>query len=146
MTTTSYLLDTSIVSEPVKRAPDPEVLRRLGEHAGACAIASVVWHELVFGCARLDDSRRKAALEDYLHHVVAPTLPILPYDEAAAAWHGAERARLEARGTPAPFADGQIAAIARTRGLVLVTANTRDFRVFEGLKVEDWTRRPRRRA
>ncbi len=49
-------------------------------------------------------------------------------------------------GSPGPlprtptFVDGQIAAIARTRCLVLVTANRRDYELFEGLVLEDWTR------
>src|SRR6266851_2229451 len=41
--------------------------------------------------------------------------------EAAATWHGEESARLEALGRPAPFADGQVAAIAHVNGLVLAT-------------------------
>jgi tRNA(fMet)-specific endonuclease VapC len=41
---------------------------------------------------------------------------------------------------PPPFADGQIASIAATRDLTLVTANVADFERFEGLRVEDWTR------
>ena len=49
-------------------------------------------------------------------------MTILPYDHVAAAWHGVERARLEAEGTPAPFVDGQIAAIAKRNDLILVTA------------------------
>jgi tRNA(fMet)-specific endonuclease VapC len=35
-------------------------------------------------------------------------------------------------------ADGQIAAVAHVHGLVLVTANVKDFRFFQGLGVEDW--------
>jgi tRNA(fMet)-specific endonuclease VapC len=67
-------------------------------------------------------------------------LPILPYDEEAASWHARERARLARRGRPPSAADGQIAAIARVNELVLVTANSRDFRRFEGLSLEDWSR------
>jgi tRNA(fMet)-specific endonuclease VapC len=77
--------------------------------------------------------------------VVFRTFPILPYDEVAAAWHAAERARLERSGTAAPFVDGQIAAIAKAHELVLVTANVRDFVRFEALDVENWTSRPRRK-
>jgi tRNA(fMet)-specific endonuclease VapC len=85
------------------------------------------------------------ALEAYLEEVVREAFPILPYDELAAAWHGRERARLEALGRPAPYVDGQIAAIAHVNDLVLVTANAGDFAHFEELKVEDWTRAARRR-
>ena len=67
---------------------------------------------------------------------------MLPYDEAAARWHGEERARLEALGRPAPFVDGQIAAIAHASGLILVTTtNTRDFARFKDLTVENWSKR-----
>ncbi|HZQ98784.1 MAG TPA: hypothetical protein VFC93_08205 [Chloroflexota bacterium] len=65
-------------------------------------------------------------------------MPILPYDEAAAGWHAMERARLAAHGRTLPFVDGQIAAIAQTNNLVLVTANAADFRDFAGLTIEDW--------
>ena len=61
-------------------------------------------------------------------------------DEAAATWHGAERARLEALGRPAPFVDGQIAAIAKVHGLVLATTNDKDFARFKGLTVENWSK------
>jgi tRNA(fMet)-specific endonuclease VapC len=63
---------------------------------------------------------RKDALKAYLRDVVQASFAILPYDEAAAGWHGAERARLEGSGRPAPYVDGQIAAIAHVNGLVLV--------------------------
>jgi len=66
-------------------------------------------------------------------------------DEAAATWHGQERARLEALGRPTPFVAGQIAAIAHVHGLVLVTMNDKDFIHFEGLKVENWSKRRARR-
>jgi len=67
--------------------------------------------------------------------------PILPYDEAAAEWHGEERARLDSIGRPAPFVDGQIAAIAHVHGLVLVTGNHQDFDRFKGLTLENWSKR-----
>jgi tRNA(fMet)-specific endonuclease VapC len=139
----SYLLDTSIVSAAVSKVPNVEVLRRLEAHGLECAIASVVWHELVFGVGRLQPSKRKAALEVYLHEVVRTSFPILPYDERAAHWQALERVRLEGAGTPQPFVDGQIAAIAHSNDLVLVTANTKDFRHYSGLKLEDWTRKHR---
>jgi tRNA(fMet)-specific endonuclease VapC len=134
-----FLLDTTIVSAPVMKEPNARVVRKLQQHGGSCAIGAPVWHELVFGSSRLSAGKRRAALEDYLQAVVRRSFPILPYDEAAADWHGRERARLEEAGKTAPFVDGQIAAIAVTRGLTLVTANIKDFHSFEGLKTVDWT-------
>ena len=103
------------------------------------AVAAPVLHELLFGCRRLVPSRRRTSIEQYVRDVILLTMPVLPYGEAAAVWHADERARLTAVGQPAPFVDGQIAAIAATHGLTLVTANVADFRSFAGLTVVDWT-------
>lgn len=134
-----FLLDTSIVSAPVAKVPNAELLRTLAEQAEQCVIAAPVWHELVYGCERLPMGRKRRALEAFLEEVVMEVFPILPYDQAAAHWHGVERARLAGLGTPAPFVDGQIAAIASTNTLTLVTRNVRDFERFTGLNVEDWS-------
>ncbi len=143
--TLRYLLDTNIVSAPVSKTPDAAIVQRLESHGPECAIPAPVWHELTYGCRRLPAGKRRVALEAYLDEVVRESFPILPYDEVAAAWHGRERARLEALGRAAPYVDGQIAAIAQMNELVLVTANARDFTSFKDLKVENWTRATRRR-
>ncbi len=133
-----YLLDTNVVSEPLRPSPSRAVLRRLASHEGETAIASIVWYELRFGCARLSASRRREAIERYLEDVVLVSFPVLDYDRAAAEWHARERVRLEAAGKTPPFVDGQIAAIACVNDLTLVTANKADFRGFKGLRVEGW--------
>ena len=138
--TIRYVLDTSIVSSPVSKKPNPSIVRKLDRHGHESAIAAPVWHELTYGCRRLPRGKRRAALESYLHDVLRASFPILPYDEIAATWHGHERARLEDLGRPVPYVDGQIAAIAHANGLILVTANVRDFTRFRGLPVEDWSR------
>jgi tRNA(fMet)-specific endonuclease VapC len=139
--TLRYLLDTGVVSSPVSKTPDADIVRRLDEHGHECAVAAPVWHELTYGCRRLASGKRRTALETYLRDVIRASFPILPYDAAAAAWHGHERARLEALGRPVPFVDGQIAAIAHVNNLVLVTLNARDFRGFKEIAVENWSRR-----
>lgn len=136
--TLRYLLDTNVISEPLRPTPHAAVLSRLQQYDGTLAIAAVVWHELLFGSARLAPSARRTAIEGYLQQVVAATLPILPYDTRAAAWHAQERARLTATGRTPPFADGQIAAVAQTNQLILVTFNTADYADFASLVVEDW--------
>lgn len=135
-----YVLDTNVLSEPAKPSPDRRVMERMRRHRTEVATAAPVWHELFYGCARLPASPRRQALERYLREALAPTLPVLPYDAAAATWHAAERARLEALGRTRPFVDGQIAAVARVRGLVLVTRNLADYKDFDGLVLEDWSR------
>jgi tRNA(fMet)-specific endonuclease VapC len=133
-----YLLDTNVISEPLRPQPDQRVLNRLRQHQSTIAISAIVWHELLFGCARLPVSARRTTIERYLQQVIAPSLPILPYDERAATWHAAERARLTQIGQPPAFADSQIAAVAQTNQLILVTFNLRDYTNFSGLLIEDW--------
>ncbi len=134
-----YLLDANILSEPVRQKPNRLLMERLESELDDCATAALVLHELEFGVLRLPASRRKTILTEYLAEVVSQ-IPVLGYDATCAHWHARERARLERRGAPAPFVDGQIAAIAAVNGLVLATRNTEDFARFEGLEVEDWTR------
>jgi tRNA(fMet)-specific endonuclease VapC len=100
-----------------------------------------VWHELTYGCKRLPRGKRREAIETYLQDVVLASFPVLAYDEDAAHWHGIERARLEGLGRPAPFVDGQIAAIAYVNELTLVTVNVKDFARFKGVHVENWSKR-----
>ena len=66
------------------------------------------------------------------------TPSILPYDERAAEWQAEERARLEKAGRQTPFVDAQIAAVAVTNGIPIVTANLADFAAFRGLGLQNW--------
>lgn len=137
-----YLLDTNVVSELARPEPNEHVREQYRAHEHESAISSVVWHELVYGVERLPAGRRRDVLMQYMEEVVQPTLPILPYDAAAARWHSRERARLERRGRTRPFADGMIAAVAATRSLILITRNTDDFAGFDGLHLENWFAAP----
>jgi tRNA(fMet)-specific endonuclease VapC len=133
-----YLLDTNVISEPLRPAPNQDVLEKLRMFQDKLAISAITWHELWYGCQRLPASARRTGIERYLTEVVAPSMVILPYDEGAARWHASERARLAARGQMPPFADGQIAAIVVVNELALVTFNLQDYRGFTGLRLEDW--------
>lgn len=133
--TLRFLLDTNTISEPLRPSPSFGVVRKLRAHGAEIGIAAPSWHELLFGCRRLPPSRKKEAIETYLLRTVRMSFPILAYDEQAADWHAAERARLVSTGRTPPFLDGQIAAIAHVCDLVL---NGSDFESFEGLKIENW--------
>ena len=132
-----FLLDTNVVSELTKPQPNLDVLQALAQHEADCAISAPTLEELGFGCHRLPAGARRDWLRRWVQGLPA-RLPVLPFDEAAAIWLGAERARLAALGRPAPRTDGEIAAVAVSRGLTLVTRNQRDFAVFDGLVLEDW--------
>jgi tRNA(fMet)-specific endonuclease VapC len=133
-----FLLDTNALSEPMQRTPNLKFLARFRAHAGEMATAAPAFHEMLFGCLRLPPSHRRTEIQAFIQAVVIATIPILPYDQTAAEWHAIERVRLTAIGRTPPLADGQIAAVAATRGLILVTANVSDFQHFAGLTVVHW--------
>lgn len=134
-----YLLDTNILSQPAKPSPNVRVLQRWQQNVADLSTAAPVWNELFFGFSRLPRSKRRDSYESFMKEILRPAFPILPYDTMAAEWHAIERARLERNGKTPAFVDGQIAAIARTRDLVLVTLNVKHFLDFEGLEIEDWS-------
>jgi tRNA(fMet)-specific endonuclease VapC len=133
-----YLVDTNILSEPLKPQPNRAVMEKMQLYFDEIAIASVTWHEILFGCYRLPPSKKRTRIEEYLTELVLPSIPILEYDDRAADWHASERARLTAIGQPPAFADGQIAAIAIVNDLILVTNNVSDYINFQNLKIENW--------
>ena len=133
----NYLLDSNILSEPTRRHPDGEVRSRLQAYRHELCTAAPILHELRYGVARMSDGARKRQLIRYLEQVLRP-LAVLPYDGKAALWHAEEHARLTAQGRTPPYVDGQIAAIAKTNDLTLVTRNTGDFADFVALRVENW--------
>ncbi len=133
-----FLLDTNVLSEPLKPKPNQKVLELLAANSNAMAVSATSYHEIVFGYAKLIDSRRKLGIEAYVYQEIEEKLLILPYDQLAAKWHAMEQARLRRIGKIPPSLDGQIAAVAATNNLTLVTRNVKDFQNFQGIKIENW--------
>ena len=133
------LLDTNVISEAMKPAPERAVRDWLDAQAAETLfLSSVTIAELSFGIAALPKGRRKdnliAGLEGLLALFAAR---ILPFDTAAAHRYGelAAKARIAGRGFPTP--DGYIAAIAAiaaTLGFVVATRDASPF-AAAGLKV-----------
>lgn len=134
----AYLADTNVVSEMMRPRPHSGVYSHWQLKSAQIALAAITWHELLTGTFRLPVSRRRTAFESFLYDQLALTTPILPYDQSAAAWHAQERARLMQAGRYPSFPDGQIAAIAVTNNLILVTRNMTDFVDFADLRLENW--------
>lgn len=93
-----FLLDTNILSEPLKLRPNPLVVEKIGRFRTEIAIASVTWHEIWFGYYRSPDSKKRQRTAEYLRDVIAPRVPILPYDTESAFWFAQERSRLVSLG------------------------------------------------
>ncbi len=132
-----FLLDTNIISELARPIPNANVLYKLDIHKSEVAVCSVVVHELLYGCLRLPESKRRESLWNYIYESVL-NLPVFDYDLKAAQWHAQERARLSQIGKTPAFVDGQIASIAFCNNLILITNNVSDFEFFNGLSVENW--------
>jgi tRNA(fMet)-specific endonuclease VapC len=128
-----YLLDTNAVIHAVRGYPE-SVRRRLDrEGPGRVRVSAVTVAELWYGAAKSDDpDRRRRLFETFL-----VPFEVLPFDAAAGKLHGVLRHQL--RHEPIGERDLLIAAIARSVGLTLVTANSGEFRRVPELAVEDWS-------
>jgi tRNA(fMet)-specific endonuclease VapC len=99
------------------------------------AIASIVLFELRYGAAKsARPERNMQRIADFL----AGPIEVLPFESADAEEAGDIRAALERAGTPIGPYDILVAAQARRRDALLVTANAREFARVPRLKFEDW--------
>ena len=128
-----YLLDTNLCIRVIRDRPVGLRPRFNAEASGLC-ISDGVLYELLYGAER---SARPAESRQAVERFAA-RLGVLPYDSGAAAHTADIRANLERRGLPIGAYDLMIAGHARSRGLVVVTGNLREFNRVEGLRCEDW--------
>jgi toxin FitB len=126
----NFLLDTNVVSEPMKARPNAGVLNWLAQVDEDSVFLSVVTiTELRYGIERLASGKRRDRLEGWLRKDLASRFGerILPVDLAIADACGRLVARSETVGRPIEARDAFIAATAEVRGLTLVTRNISDF-------------------
>ena len=127
------VLDTNVLSEPLRPHPDPHVIDWLGRCDGA-AITSITAGELLVGVSRLPHGRRRATLERGVTSLLMSYAgSVLPYDLSAAEAFAKVREMRDAVGRPVTIEDAMIAGICRDRGATLATRNVKD---FEGVGVE----------
>lgn len=98
------------------------------------AVCSIVKAELFYGAMKSANPQRNLTLQQQF----LAQFRSLPFDDLAATTFGTIRSQLEALGTPIGAYDLQIAAIALTNNLTLVTHNTREFQRINNLLIEDW--------
>jgi len=134
----SYLLDTNILSEAKRPHPNDKVMQKLRLYRQETATAILVIHEMLYGCFRLPISKKRQDIEDYINNVILAKIPLFDYDLKSAQYHAQERARLSKIGKNPGFIDGQIASVAVTNNLILVTNNVADFQDFDGINIENW--------
>jgi len=131
---TAYLLDTNICIYLIKKRP-PEVLARFQQvQLQQLHVPSITVFELYYGIEKNNSSQRNlAALENFL----AP-LTVVDFTFDAAKQAAKIRNQLEKQGSPIGGYDLQIAAIALSLNMILLTNNTREFARVSGLQLENW--------
>ncbi len=124
------ILDTNIISELTRQAPEPGVVSWLdslpAEEVGTTAVTAA---ELLYGVARMPAGRRKRELAAAVRGLLGDEFRdrVLPFDEHCASRYADIVCGRETVGRPIGVADAQIAAICRTAEATLATRNTDDF-------------------
>ena len=136
------LVDTNVVSEPMKTRGDPRVVDWLDRQVTETLfISTITVSEILFGVAALPAGRRRSRLGDAFEQEIGRLFEgrILSFDLAAARAYARLMSLARRRGLSLPLADGRIAAVAAANGLAVATRDEAPFRAA-GLKtVNPWT-------
>ena len=132
----THLLDTTVLSQPIKNSPSAAVMDRwsdLGDSA-VCTSAICV-AELLQG---LEIRQSKKYWRRY-RELLENRFVALPFDQSVALVFGKVSAVLRSRGEPGPVVDLLIASTAIRHKLIIATLNTNHFDGIPGLHIEDWS-------
>lgn len=124
------ILDTNVVSELLRPAPEKRVVDWLGGVDGSGVyLTSITEAELRMGVAILPAGKRRDGLAEMIDQIIREDFAdrILPFDSPAAMAFATIAASRRASGRPIAHADCQIAAIAQAAGAKVATRNTPDF-------------------
>lgn len=135
------LLDTNVVSEPLRPVPDARVIEWIDAqpletlHLSAMTVA-----ELRAGVALLPTGRRRAALHESLEKHVLPMFVgrVLPFDLACTNAYAELVARVRKAGGGIETADACIAAVAGASGFIVATRDTRPFQAAGLTVINPW--------
>jgi predicted nucleic acid-binding protein len=133
----SHLLDTSVLSQPIKDKPLPSVMDRwnvLDENA--LCTSAICLAEILQGLRERESSKYWRRYRELLEN----QYPVLSFDAHVAEIFSELSADLRRQGKPKPALDLMIAATAHQHGLVLATLNVHDFTGIPGLTIEDWNK------
>jgi tRNA(fMet)-specific endonuclease VapC len=131
-----YLFDTDVITNLLKQIPSQSLIHRLENIKYDDQFITVITvAEIIYGAEK---SHRPAYHLKNLEEILLPMVSVLDFDIRAAYISGTIRAYLEKAGMPIAWADIQIAAIAMTHDMTLVTGNVKHFLRVSGLKVENW--------
>lgn len=134
------VLDTNVVSELMRPAPDPGVVAWVAAQ-GTLWLTAVSEAELRLGVALMPAGARAAAVGAAVAAMLAEDFAgrILPFDGAAARAYAAICAERRAAGRPIAAFDAMIAGIARSAGATVATRNLRDFEGCGVALINPWS-------
>lgn len=124
------ILDTNVISEPLRPAPTAQVVSWLDAQAvESLYLTALSLAEVRFGIAALPGGRRKKQLQEGFEGDFVPLFAdrVLPFDEPASRSYAELRARARFSGSPIGDFDALIAGIADSRGFVVATRDTLPF-------------------
>ena len=128
-----YMLDTNIVIFTIKNKPD-HMRKLFNQHQGRMCISTITLMELIYGAEKSAAPEKNLAVVE----AFAARVTVLDYDSLAAEHTGQIRAEQAKIGKQIGAYDQMIAAHARSRGLIVVTNNVREFERVDGLRIENW--------
>lgn len=135
------VLDTNVISELFRPAPDPKVMVWVATLPGESLFTTAVTRgELLFGLFCMPEGRLRSDLQQGLNRLFEQKLAghVLPYDGDAADAHAALAVASRAQGRASSQSDAMIAGIVRSRGAELATRNVRDFEHYGIALVDPW--------
>lgn len=132
-------IDTNVLSETLRKSPDPAVIAWLVRHDAEIALPTVTIAEIAYGIQKIKPDQRAIRLEQGLadwRRRFADRIFGLTEDAALAYGEIMGSAARQGLGMSAP--DGMIAAIARINGGRLATRNMPDFRATGLELISPW--------
>lgn len=144
-----YLLDTNVVSELIKKQPNPNVVQWVdAQDATRMYLSVITLGEIRKGVEKLPPSPRKEKIFTWLSSELLLRFDgrILPLTTEAMLRWGERTGQLEMQGTILSAIDSLIAAIALHAQCTLVTRNTDDFRGIGIPLLNPWKTRPEETA
>jgi len=136
------LLDTNVVSEPMRPRPDRNVLNWLDAQAAESLFLSTISAaELLLGIESLPPGKRRKALATALDEQIIALFGgrIVPFDLGAAETYAKIVANARRRGHAMAVADAQIAAIAAFHKFSVATRDEAPFRAAGVPVINPWT-------
>jgi len=125
------ILDTNVLSEPLKPSPDPAVIRWLDRQSPATLyVTTISQAELLAGVSALPAGRRRTELRKVIDKELSFLFEdrVLPFGERSAEAYAQVVPAANAAGNPIDFADAAIGAIAIEHNYILATRNVADFK------------------